>query len=87
MRAALWKPIGENTESTFKNNSKKPLTIRKRIAYCDSMKPKVSKAVREYMASIGRAGGKANGERKARSSEQARAAVMARWNKHKVNKP
>jgi hypothetical protein len=50
------------------------------------MKAKLSKAVREYMASLGRIGGKAAGPRKARSSEQARAAVMARWNKAKLEK-
>ena len=33
------------------------------------------------MAEIGRKGGKVKSPRKARSSEQARASVMARWNK------
>jgi hypothetical protein len=47
------------------------------------MKVKISKAILEYMASLGRIGGKATGPRKARTSEQARAAVLARWNKRK----
>ena len=50
------------------------------------MKVKVSKEVKEYMASIGRVGGKAAGQRKARTSEQARAAVMARWAKYAAKK-
>jgi len=50
------------------------------------MKAKLSKEVRQYMGSLGRIGGKATGPRKARTSEQARAAVMARWNKEKVKK-
>lgn len=49
------------------------------------MKTKVPKAVSEYMASLGRIGGKAKGVGKGfASSEQARAAVMARWNKVKA---
>ncbi|HEY3853615.1 MAG TPA: hypothetical protein VGO67_04390 [Verrucomicrobiae bacterium] len=47
------------------------------------MKRKIPSAVREYMASLGRKGGKASGDRKARTSEQARAAVTARWEKSK----
>ena len=39
-------------------------------------------AVKKYLADIGRKGGSAGrGARKARSSEQARAAVNARWAK------
>jgi hypothetical protein len=46
------------------------------------MKTKVPKEVSEYMASLGRIGGKAKGVGKGfASSEQARAAVMARWNR------
>jgi hypothetical protein len=50
------------------------------------MKAKLSKQIREYMASLGRKGGAVKSPRKARSSEQARAAVMARWNKRKDQK-
>jgi len=45
------------------------------------MKRNIPKAVREYMASLGHKGGSVKSPRKARTSEQARAAVMARWNK------
>jgi hypothetical protein len=45
------------------------------------MKRDIPKAVREYMAALGRIGGKAKSPGKALSSEQARANVMARWNK------
>jgi len=47
------------------------------------MKRKIPSAVREYMASLGRIGGKAKSPGKSLSSEQARANVMARWNKAK----
>jgi hypothetical protein len=48
---------------------------------------KLNKQLRGYFAGIGRKGGKAGaGKAKARTSEQARAAVMARWNKVKTNK-
>ena len=48
------------------------------------MKRDIPKSIREYMANIGRIGGKAKGVGKGfASSEQARAAVMARWNKVK----
>jgi hypothetical protein len=50
------------------------------------MKAKLSKAVREYMASLGQKGGKASGERKARTPEQARKAALARWNKVRAEK-
>jgi len=62
------------------------VAIRKRVVYIGSMKVKVSKEVKEYMANIGRVGGKAAGPRKARTSEQARAAVMARWAKAAAKK-
>ncbi len=39
--------------------------------------------ISEYLASIGARGGKASGKSKARSSEQARAAVTARWAKRR----
>jgi hypothetical protein len=45
------------------------------------MKRDIPNAVREYMASLGRIGGKAKSPGKALSSEQARANVMARWAK------
>jgi hypothetical protein len=45
------------------------------------MKP--PKAVSEYMAKLGKKGGETKGPTKARSSEQARAAVKARWAKRK----
>ena len=44
------------------------------------------KTVREWFAEIGRKGGKASGAPKARSSEQARKAVRARWAKAKGKK-
>jgi hypothetical protein len=49
--------------------------------YFDRMKQKISKEIREYMASLGRKGGKATGVGKGLNSEQARAAALARWNK------
>ena len=58
----------------------------KRIVHIDRMKAKLSKAVREYMASLGQKGGKARGERKARTPEQARMAALARWNKVRAEK-
>jgi hypothetical protein len=52
------------------------LTIRKRLRILSSM----NKAAQQ----LGRKGGKAGtGKAKARTSEQARAAVMARWKKAK----
>jgi hypothetical protein len=51
------------------------------------MKAKLSKAIREYMASLGRKGGKAKGVGKGLNSEQARKAALARWNKSKPVKP
>ena len=40
----------------------------------------MNEQVRQYLAEIGRKGGQAGrGEKKARTSEQARAAVLARW--------
>lgn len=45
------------------------------------------KALRKYMASMGAKGGAAGkGAKKARTSEQARAAVLARWGKSKGDK-
>jgi len=56
------------------------LTIRKRLAYSIGMKEEL----RRYMASIGSKGGAAGrGEAKARTSDQARAAVMKRWEQHR----
>jgi len=52
------------------------LTLRKPIAYIAPMKNEV----RQYLAEIGRKGGAAGrGKAKARTSEQARAAILARW--------
>jgi hypothetical protein len=49
---------------------------------------KVNKQVSEYFSGIGSKGGKAGtGNAKARTSEQARAAVLARWAKAKARKP
>ena len=54
--------------------------IRKRLRYISTMKKKLNK----HAQALGRIGGKAGrGAAKARTSEQARAAVMARWNKVK----
>lgn len=39
--------------------------------------------IKQVMAAMGRKGGSAKGKRKARTSEQARAAVNARWAKVK----
>ena len=48
------------------------------------MKP--PKAVSEYMRKIGKKGGSATGPRKARTSEQARKAIKARWAKREQPK-
>jgi hypothetical protein len=48
------------------------------------MKGKPSKEIREYMASLGRKGGKATGVGKGLNSEQARKAARARWDKVKT---
>lgn len=45
---------------------------------------KTPKAVSEYLAEIGRKGGKTKGPRKARTSEQARRAAATRWAKVKA---
>lgn len=37
--------------------------------------------IKQYLSSIGAKGGKASGSRKARSTEQARKAALARWAK------
>ena len=42
--------------------------------------------IKQVMAAMGRKGGKAKGLRKARSSEQARAAVNVRWEKERAAK-
>jgi hypothetical protein len=48
---------------------------------------KLNNQIRGYFSAIGRNGGKAGtGNAKARTSEQARAAVMARWNKPEARK-
>jgi predicted sugar kinase len=53
------------------------------IAYISTMKKNLNK----HAQALGRRGGKAGcGKAKARTSEQARAAVMARWNKVKGKK-
>jgi hypothetical protein len=62
----------------------KPLKIMlattQTLAYISSMKENLNK----HAQALGRLGGKAGrGKAKARTSEQARAAVMARWNKAK----
>ena len=44
---------------------------------------KISKEVSRYMSKIGKKGGLTTGPTKARSSEQARKAVTARWEKKK----
>jgi hypothetical protein len=49
------------------------------------MKAKLSKVVREYMASLGRKGGKVTGV-KGFNPEQARKAALARWDKAKAEK-
>lgn len=41
----------------------------------------IAKAAREYLARIGKKGGEAKGERKARSVEHYRAAAKKRWAK------
>lgn len=40
--------------------------------------------IKQYLASIGSKGGKASGARKARTTEQARKAALARWAKVKA---
>jgi hypothetical protein len=51
------------------------------LAYISTMKKKLN----IHAQALGRLGGKAGrGKAKARTSEQARAAVMARWNKVKA---
>jgi hypothetical protein len=47
------------------------------------MKRNIPKAVREYMAALGRKGGKSKSPSKGGTSEQHRLAVMARWNARK----
>jgi hypothetical protein len=59
------------------------LAYTQAIAYISAMKKKLNK----HAQALGRLGGKTGrGKVKARSSEQARAAVMARWNKVKGKK-
>ncbi len=53
--------------------------MQKRIVHIYTMK--VAKAVREYMAALGRKGGKSRNPRKALTAAQARANALARWNK------
>jgi hypothetical protein len=65
---------------------KKAVDIRKPITYIRTMKRTIPKAVREYMASLGRKGGKAKDCGKGFNSQTARAAVMARWNKSGARK-
>jgi hypothetical protein len=49
---------------------------------------KLNDQIRGYFSAIGRIGGKTGtGKAKARTSKQARAAVMARWNKPGARKP
>jgi hypothetical protein len=42
--------------------------------------------IRQVMSAMGKKGGQAKGLRKARSSEQARAAVQARWEKERARR-
>jgi hypothetical protein len=52
------------------------------------MAMKLNNQIRGYFSDIGRIGGKTGtGKAKARTSEQARAAVLARWNKPGARKP
>jgi hypothetical protein len=53
--------------------------MQKRVVNISTMK--ATKSVREYMASIGRKGGKSRNPRKALPTEQARANALARWNR------
>lgn len=46
-------------------------------------KKKISKQISRYMSKIGKKGGMKTGPTKARSPEQARAAINARWEKKK----
>ena len=56
------------------------LAYTQAIAYICTMK--TEKKLNKHAQALGRLGGKAGrGKAKARTSEQARAAVMARWNK------
>jgi len=47
------------------------------------MKTEIPKAVREYMASLGRKGGSVKNCGKGFTSEQAKLAAQARWNNRK----
>ena len=56
------------------------LTYGRAVAY----KERVSKKKNPHAVALGRLGGKAaKGKKKARTSEQARAAVMVRWRNHR----
>ena len=71
----------KNTYLDTENRHENTLTIRKRLVYITRMKRELPSVIREYMASLGRIGGKAKSPGKALSSEQARANIMARWNR------
>ena len=56
---------------------------RKKKATDNDLPPEI---LRQVMSAMGRKGGKVRGISKARSSEQARAAVMVRWDKARSRK-
>lgn len=56
---------------------------KKKKATDNELPPEI---LRKVMSLIGKKGGKAKGIRKARSSEQARAAVQVRWDKERARK-
>lgn len=60
----------------------KPMARKKPTSKKESEPPPA--LIKQVMAAMGRKGGSAKGIRKARSSEQARAAVKVRWDKHKA---
>jgi hypothetical protein len=57
----------------------------KLLRHVMNMKDKLSKEIRDYMASLGRKGGAVKGV-KGFNKERARIAALARWNKVKANK-
>ena len=48
------------------------------------MSKQIPAAVREYLSSLGKKGGKASGACKARPSEVARAAINLRWDRYRA---
>jgi hypothetical protein len=70
------------TIKELRKTSKIVLDYTQPLAYIYTMKNE--KKSNKHAQALGRLGGKAGrGKAKARTSEQARAAVMARWNKAK----